>query len=70
MGKYEDAKYWVRRKARNLWICFSCDSEIEPGTYYYAETLGLIGPSPGMVFRKVCARCHETFPLPGSSSEA
>jgi ribosomal protein L37AE/L43A len=35
MGKYENAKFLVKRKARKDWVCFKCGKKISVGQSYY-----------------------------------
>jgi hypothetical protein len=38
LGKYDQAKYLKKTKARAVHQCNMCNGAIEPGKYYYAET--------------------------------
>jgi len=57
MGKYEKAKFLVRRKARQGHICKMCNKEIKPKEDYYSETLGLIDKGPHITFYAYCLEC-------------
>jgi len=39
MSKYNDFKYLKKTKARVNHICSNCGEEINPGSYYYAESI-------------------------------
>ena len=57
MGKYEDAKFLVIRKARKEWTCFRCGERISIGQYYYRESLGLIDKGPNITLQAYCKDC-------------
>ncbi len=57
MGKYEDAKFLVIRKARKEWTCFRCGKRISIGQYYYRESLGLIDKGPNITLQAYCKDC-------------
>ena len=57
MGKYEDAKFLVKRKARKEWACSKCGEKIAIGQLYYRESLGLIDKGPHIVLQAYCNDC-------------
>ena len=64
MGKYEDAKWLILRKAHKKHICKSCDKIILPKEEYYNETLGLMDKGPNITFYHYCISCGKKSKLP------
>ncbi len=54
---YENAIKLKRTRARKLWECHACGSDIDPGDYYYRESLGLISKPPGLQLNAFCLEC-------------
>ena len=57
MGKYEKAKYLIRREARIPHVCHRCGREIKRDEEYFGETLGLIDKGPHLTFHSYCLEC-------------
>ncbi len=58
MSKYEKAKILKVVKGRKGYECAYCGSTINVGDRHAVEHLGLIRPSPGMVFNRYCMSCY------------
>jgi hypothetical protein len=57
MGRYESAKFLVKRVARKSHVCKMCEKQIAPKEQYYSETLGLINKGPSIRFYSYCLNC-------------
>lgn len=57
VGKYESAKFLVKRTARKSHICRMCGRQISPNEQYYSETLGPMRKDPNMRFYSYCLGC-------------
>jgi len=64
MGKYENAKFLIRRTARKEWLCCKCGKEIKTKEEYYRESLGLMDKGPHIVFETYCLDCGLKSGLP------
>ena len=64
MGKYENAKFLVIKKARKNYLCVICKKDILSKEHYYRESLGLINPGPNIELRAYCIDCAKKSKLP------
>ena len=56
-SEYENAIELQRTRARQSWECHSCGRAINPGQYYYRQSLGLIRKPPGVRLNAFCLDC-------------
>ena len=59
-SKYETALELKWRCARKPWKCYACEQEINPGDYYYRQSLGLINKPPRVYLNAFCAECGDS----------
>ena len=56
-SRYEDAIALKQVRARQSWKCHACGRAINPGQYYYRQSLGLIRKPPGVGLKPFCLAC-------------
>ena len=59
-SKYEAALQLEWTCARKPWKCYACGQEINPGDYYYRQSLGLIKKPPKVHLNAFCFKCAES----------
>jgi hypothetical protein len=57
MGKYDEIKKLVKKKARVDHKCSKCGRIITRGTDYYKEDIGRINKPPNLLLRDFCLEC-------------
>jgi len=69
MGRYENAREWVLRKARVLHMCDSCRRDVAPGEQYFAEQLMFrLNKPPGLQLGKLCRDCGSAVLVPSGGT--
>ena len=59
-SKYQTALELKWQRARKHWKCYACGQEINPGDYYYRQSLGLINKPPRVTLNTFCAECADS----------
>ena len=59
-SKYEGVIELKWTRARRPWDCYSCGHVINPGDYYYRQSLGLIRKPPDVPLHPFCSDCNHS----------